>query len=784
MIGKTISHYHVLEKVGAGGMGVVYRARDEQLEREVALKVLLPGALGDETARIHFRKEATALAKLNHPNIETVYEFDTQDGLDFLVMEYVSGKTLAHRLAGGPLPEKEVIRLGMQIAAALQEAHERGIVHCDLKPGNIAVTAKGQAKVLDFGLAKLLQPVEEGTTERLSDMCEGGGTLPYMSPEQLRGEPADGRADIFSLGAVLYEIATNRRAFGETLASRVIDAILHDPPVSLRALNRGISPELERIILKCLDKNPDHRYQSAKELLADLRRLEALASTGGVAPAAPPKTWRRIAKIAAYSLTGVLALAAGLTAMNVGGWRDRLMGVRETSQIRSLAVLPLENLSGDASQEYFADGMTDALITELSQIRNLRVISRTSVMRYKQTRKTLPEVARELHVDAIVEGTVSRSGSLAQVTARLIYAPTERQLWSKTYRRDLENVLVLQGEVASAVVREINVALTPQEQARLSGGRVNPAAHEAYLKGNYLISGTPEQKRKAKEFFEQAIQIDPSYAPAYAGLANYYWAITDLPPRKAMPQAEQYAEKALELDPMLARAHLALGTIRFLGDWNWAKAESEFKLALELNPNDAEAHRNYSSYLLALGREGEALAEIHRAEELDPLYIATHITAGWLFYFARQYDKAIERCQQALELDPNSAGGYDCLGLSNLAKGNYELAIAACQRAVTLSGNAPSRAVGVGQAYALAGRKSEAQQVFREIRERSIEGYVPPSFLAKLYVAFGEKEQALDQLEEAYQARDGYLVWLKAETTFDPLRSDPRFQELLHRVGL
>ena len=786
MIGQTLGHYRILEQVAAGGMGVVYRARDEQLDRDVALKVLPSGTLSDDTARRHFRKEAMALAKLNHPNIETVYEFGSQDGMDFIVMEYVPGKTLADRLKGGALPEKEVLAFGMQIAAGLEEAHARGIVHRDLKPANIAITARGQAKILDFGLAKLLRPVELGTTETFTDSHGAAGTLPYMPPEQLQGEPVDARADIYTIGAVLYEMATGRRAFQEEQTSRLIDAILHQPPIPPRVLNHRVSTGLETIILKCLDKQPDRRYQSATELLVDLRRLSLPSSPSSdhSIPPAPSPAWGKVRKRISYGVLLLLALAAGLTAMNVDGWRDRLLGRFRPPQIRSLAVLPFENLTRDTEQDYFADGMTEALITNLGQIRALRVISRTSVMKYRSARRPLADIARELHVDAIIEGSVSRSQNLVLVTARLVYGPTDTQLWSRSYQRDLQNVLVMQGELASAIVHEIDLTLTPQEEARLAGSRqVNPAAHEAYLKGNYLKRGTAEQREKSKEYFMEAIRIDPNYAPAYAGLADYYRTSPDLAPLLSTPEAEKYAKMALELDPSLAYAHLALGSVRFFGDWDWSKAETEFRRALELNPSDAETHRTYSNFLAALGRESEAQAEIRQAQGLDPLYITTQITAGWIFYFARQYDKAIERCRAALELDPNSAGGYDCLGTGYLAQGAYDQAIDACQKAVRLSENAPSRAVGLGEAYALAGKKSEANEILLELRARSMQSYVSPVFLARLYLVSGDHQHALDQLQLAYQGRDPYLVWLKVERAFDPLRSDQRFRDILRRVG-
>ena len=782
MIGQTIGHYRILEKVGAGGMGVVYRARDEQLDRDVALKVLPSGTLSDDTTRRHFRNEAMALAKLNHPNIETVYEFGSQDGLDFLVMEYVPGKTLADRLIRGTLPEKEVVALGIQIAAALEEAHERGIVHRDLKPENIAITAKGRAKILDFGLAKLLRPVSEGTTEFFTDSQAAAGTLPYMPPEQLLGNSVDARADIYTIGAVLYEMATDRRAFPEGLTSRLMDSILHQPPVSPRAINPRISTQLETIILKCLDKEPARRYQSATELLVDLRRLESPSSSY---PPPPPSVWGRVARITAYGAAGLLTLAVGLAAMNVGGWRDRLLGHPRATQIRSLAVIPFDNLTGDAEQDYFADGMTEALITDLGQIQALRVISRTSVLQYKGARKPLNQIARELNVDAIVEGSVSRSGGLAKVTARLVYGPTDSQLWSRSYQRELQNVLIMQGEVASAIVHEIDVTLTPQEKIRLASGRqVDPAAQEAYLKGRYhWHKGSAEETRKAREYFEQAVRVDPQYAASYAALAAYYSVSTDLPAKEAIPKAKEYAVKALELDDALAQAHTALAGIKFYGDWDWAGAENEYKRALALNPNDAEAHRTYSSYLLGLGRFDEALLEVERAQQLDPLSLYTSVNAGWTFYFVRQYDRAVEKCQQALELDANSDGAHACLGHSDRAKGMREQAISESERAVTLSGRAPARVVGLARAYAAFSKRMEAQKLLEELRARARHGYVSPYHFAMIYIALGEQQQALASLDQAYAERDRYLTWLRVDDAFDPLRKEPRFQDLLHRIG-
>jgi len=407
-------------------------------------------------------------------------------------------------------------------------------------------------------------------------------------------------------------------------------------------------------------------------------------------------------------------------------------------------------------------------------------------MQFKGTRRPLVEIARELKVDAIVEGSVSRSDGLALVTARLVYGPTDEQVWSNRYQRDLQNVLVMQGEVASAIVHEIDVKLTPQEQTRLASGRqVSPAAHEAYLKGLYhWHKGSAEERRKAREYFEQAVLADLKYAASYAALATYYSVSTDLPARVAIPKAKEYALKALELDDTLAQAHTALASTRFYGDWDWPGAENEFKRALGLNPNDSETHRIYSSYLLGLARFDEALLEVERARQLDPLSLHTSVNAGWTFYFVRQYDRAIEQCQQALQLDANSDGAHACLGQSYRAKGMREQAISESERAVALSGDDPSRVVGLARAYAEFGKRTEAKKLLDELRERAQHGYVSPYYFAMIYTALGEPQQALAALDQGYSERDRFLTWLRVDDAFDPLRNEPRFQDLLRRIGL
>ncbi len=566
----------MVEKIGAGGMGEVYRAHDERLEREVALKVLPSGTLADEAARKRFRKEALTLSKLNHPHIATVHDFDTQDGVDFLVMELVEGVTLSDKLAGGPLPEKEISRLGGQMAEALEEAHERGVVHRDLKPGNVMVTPKGQAKILDFGLAKLVRPVTgTATTESFTETQAAAGTLPYMAPEQVRAETVDERTDLYAMGAVLYEMATGQRPFQETVATVLTDAILHKPPPSPGRIKHDLSPRLEEIILKCLEKEPERRYQSAKELGVDLRRL-GVPSTAVRAEARPRP--QRKAVWAAGLAVGLLAVLVGL---NVGGLRERLLGGVTPVQITSLAVLPLENMMGDAEQGYFVEGMHEALITELSKIGALKVISRTSAMRYKDSDKSVPEIARELGVDAIIEGSVLRVGEQVRITAQLIEAATDRHLWADNFDRELRNILALHSDVARAIAKEIKFALTPEEETRLAATRpVNPEAYEAYLKGRYFL----RQGRKrhtlavAAENFREAIRLSPGYAPAHAWLSRalflkgFFGLDESLPPKELLSRAKESALKGLELDSEAAAVRFALALIKRFYDWDMPAA--------------------------------------------------------------------------------------------------------------------------------------------------------------------------------------------------------------------
>lgn len=810
--GTQLGRYEIEAPLGAGGMGEVYRARDPRLGREVALKVLPPSFSSDTDRLRRFEREARAVAVLNHPNIVAIFDIGTAEGAPYIVSELLQGETLRTRLDRGRLPVTDAVVYASQLASGLAAAHAKGIIHRDLKPENLFLTREGWLKILDFGLAKLAPPVGEslGPTVTLEEGTVPGmlmGTVGYMSPEQVRGQELDHRSDIFALGTIFYEMLSGKRAFHAATAADSLAAILNQNPPSLVGTDPNITPELDRIIRRAVEKSPDERFQSAKEVAVALEALSEVANHRDTTPAserktvltgipeelrrATPKSWWRITS-RATSVTALLALVIilALIAANVGSWRDRLLGRTSAGPIQSLAVLPFANLSGDSAQEYFADGMTDAMITQLAQIGSLRVISRTSVMQYKSGNKPLPQIARELHIDGVLEGSVLRSGERVRINAQLVRAVPERHLWAKAYDGNLSDVMAIQSEVARSVAEEIRVKLTSQEESRLQSVRaVNPQAHDAYLRGRYYWNrGEPQDVEKAREYFQQALEKDPLYAPAYAGLADYYSVLpfyTSSRPDEVFSKAKAAASKALELDDSLAEAHASLAYIRTYYDWDWAGAEREFQRAIALNPNDATVRHRYSRYLSSLGRIDEALRQMRRAQELDPLSTIIKANIGVIYYFGRKYDLVIEELRKVLQEDPNFSVAHWGLGLSYEQKGMLTEAIAEFEKADALGKHRSSNTLAsLGHAYATAGQKQRARQLLQELENRAKKEPISGYQLALIHIGLGENDAAVAALDKAFRERSTLLSYLKMDPRFDPLHSDPRFHDLRQRIGL
>ena len=811
MIGETISHYRVLRILGEGGMGVVYEAEDVRLGRHVALKFVVHKKLDRRETVERFEREARAASVLNHPNICTIHDVGEEGGHHFIAMELLEGESLDALLTRGPLPVRKLLELATQIAEALVAAHSRGVIHRDIKPANVFVTSTGLVKIMDFGLAKILQsPAVESLTAsesevtQTSDLTTPGlamGTVSFMSPEQVRGEEVDARSDLFSFGALLYDMAVGEPPFRGSTPAVKLAGILERHPVPPLEIEPTLPPRLQDIILKALEKNREERYQSAREMLVDLRRLFREIDSGAItgvtsagAAASQPRITAAVAPLPAgrrkywiaSAVIGVALLAGALVLWKPGAARSRPAAPTSRPEIKSLAVLPLENLSQDPKQEYFADGMTDELIARLSKISALRVISRTSAMRYKGSKKSLPEIARDLQVDTVVEGSVLRSGDRVRINARLIDS-TERQMWSESYDRQLRDVLSIQSDVASAIAREIRVKVAPEESSQLaSKGPVDPEAYQLYLQGRVAFSRfTPESLTAAVEYFNRAIANDPEYALAYAGLADSYIQLAGRarPPREAMPKARLAIERALSIDPNLAEGYASLGQVKLFYEFDWSGAGTEFQRALERNPGSALIHQTNGLYLSAQGRTAESLAEAGRVMDLDPVSASSGCLRARLLYYARRYDESIEQYEKTRTADPNVAGFCAFAIFAYQKKGRFEEAVAAARRISEASPNEMLPRAALARSYGVTGNRDEAQKAVQAMLDLRKRRFISEYDFAVAHSGW-DKEGTLRWLEKAYQGRTGLLVYAKVDSVWDDLHSDPRFQELVRRIGI
>lgn len=796
LVGRVIAHYRIIKLLGSGGMGEIYLADDTQLDRTVAIKVLPAEVASDKDRMSALIREAKAASAIDHPNIVHVYEINQTDDINFIAMQYVEGETLANKINGKPLEIAEFLKIAIQITDGIAEAHARGIVHRDLKPANIMISNKGYAKLLDFGLARISKIPESSEFSQIQTWTKTepgiiAGTISYMSPEQALGKKIDHRTDIFSMGIVFYEMVTGRRPFSGSNPTETIDKIVHSQPESIARLNYNVPQELERIIRKCMEKDPDRRYQSAADILIDLKNLKRDLDSSNIK--------QQIERATTDSITPAkhnywIPIALLIIAVLIGGFFWYRTRSQNNKAIHTLAVLPFRNLNLDPQTEYLSDGISDSIINNLSPLSQIRVMARGTVFTYKNKEVDPRQVGKDLGVDGVVTGTLLQQGDKLIVRVDLINASDGTTLWGAQYNRQLLDMLAMQSEISKEISNGLRVKLTKKDEDLLAKNYTKDSeAYQLYLKGQFfLVQRAPDSTMKAMDYFERAIKQDPAYALAYDGLADCYnylgisgALLGGLPPKEVMPKAKELALKAIQLDDTLAQPHRTLGHIHANYDYDWDGSEKELNRSIELNPNDSFTYSLQAFRLIAMGRNKEALAAMQRFKELDPGYFPGKLMAvGIQFYWLRQYDNAIEQLKALNEMAPSYPNPYYWLGAAYLEKKDFNKAFDGFQKAVDYSHRAPVAMLGLAFAYARAGKIKEAENILAEVLDTSKKTYVPEFYVACVYGALGKKNEAFEWLDRTYNERGNGLSTIKVNPMVDDLRSDPRFSELLKKLKL